>query len=290
MRLSDSIETFIKALLAEDEQSVELKRNELAEYFGCAPSQINYVLATRFTLDDGYVIESRRGGGGYIRIVRVMSSDHQQLMYLINERIGQSITEAEAARKVREIYRELGAEDVSFTPIVSFGANAADPHHEPDDTVLKEGDCVLFDVGCRLDGYCSDMTRTFFYRTVSPEQRQVYETVLRANLAAEAMMRPGVRFCDLDAAARNIITEAGYGPYFTHRLGHSIGMEVHEPGDVSAVNTDTAQPGRIFSCEPGIYLTDRFGVRIEDLCMITPQGVRVLNRYPKELDIINPAE
>ena len=94
MRLSDSIETFIKALLAEDEQSVELKRNELAEYFGCAPSQINYVLATRFTLDDGYVIESRRGGGGYIRIVRVMGSDQQQLMYLINERIGQSITEA----------------------------------------------------------------------------------------------------------------------------------------------------------------------------------------------------
>lgn len=103
MRLSDSIETFIKALLAEDEQSVELKRNELAEYFGCAPSQINYVLATRFTLDDGYVIESRRGGGGYIRIVRVMGSDHQQLMYLINERIGQSITEAEAVRLIGQL-------------------------------------------------------------------------------------------------------------------------------------------------------------------------------------------
>ncbi|MDY4138920.1 MAG: CtsR family transcriptional regulator [Eubacteriales bacterium] len=103
MRLSDSIETFIKALLAEDEQSVELKRNELAEYFGCAPSQINYVLATRFTLDDGYVIESRRGGGGYIRIVRVMGSDQQQLMYLINERIGQSITEAEAIRLIGQL-------------------------------------------------------------------------------------------------------------------------------------------------------------------------------------------
>ena len=103
MRLIDSIETFIKALLAEDEQSVELKRNELAEYFGCAPSQINYVLATRFTLDDGYVIESRRGGGGYIRIVRVMGSDQQQLMYLINERIGQSITEAEAVRLIGQL-------------------------------------------------------------------------------------------------------------------------------------------------------------------------------------------
>ena len=215
---------------------------------------------------------------------------NDQAMALFRALVRPGLTEAEAARRVREIYGELGAEGVSFTPIVSFGANAADPHHEPDDTVLKEGDCVLFDVGCRLEGYCSDMTRTFFYRTVSPEQRKVYETVLEANLAAEARMGPGVRFCDLDAAARQVIDRAGYGPYFTHRLGHSIGLEVHEPGDVSAVNTNTAQPGRVFSCEPGIYLPGRFGVRIEDLCMITPQGVMVLNRYPKELDIIDPAE
>ena len=215
---------------------------------------------------------------------------NDQAMALFRALVRPGLTEAEAARRVREIYGELGAEGVSFTPIVSFGANAADPHHEPDDTVLKEGDCVLFDVGCRLDGYCSDMTRTFFYRTVSPEQRKVYETVLEANLAAEARMGPGVRFCDLDAAARQVIDRAGYGPFFTHRLGHSIGLEVHEPGDVSAVNTNTAQPGRVFSCEPGIYLPGRFGVRIEDLCMITPEGVTVLNRYPKELDIIDPAE
>ncbi len=103
MRLSDSIESFIKAMLTEEEKSVELKRSELASYFGCAPSQINYVLATRFTLDDGYVIESRRGGGGYIRIVRVVNSDMDQLMYLINERIGQTITEAEAARLIGQM-------------------------------------------------------------------------------------------------------------------------------------------------------------------------------------------
>ena len=215
---------------------------------------------------------------------------NDQAMALFRALVRPGLTEAEAAKRVREIYRELGAEGVSFTPIVSFGANAADPHHEPDDTVLKEGDCVLFDVGCRLEGYCSDMTRTFFYRTVSPEQRQVYETVLRANLAAEAMMGPGVRGWYRDAADREAVDRAGYGPYFTHRLGHSIGLEVHEPGDVSAVNTDTAQPGRIFSCEPGIYLPGQFGVRIEDLCLITPEGVTVLNRYPKELDIIDPAE
>ena len=103
MRLSDTIEQFIKELLTQEEQGVELKRNELAEYFGCAPSQINYVLATRFTLDDGYVIESRRGGGGYIRILRVVSDRGQQLSYLINERIGDSIDEASAGRLIGQL-------------------------------------------------------------------------------------------------------------------------------------------------------------------------------------------
>lgn len=106
MRLSDTIESFIKTLLSQEESGVELKRNELAEYFGCAPSQINYVLATRFTPDDGYVIESRRGGGGYIRIVRVVQSGAQRLMYLIHERIGDSISEGEAARLIGQIAQQ----------------------------------------------------------------------------------------------------------------------------------------------------------------------------------------
>lgn len=106
MRLSDSIESFIKTLLTEEEEGVELKRNELAEYFGCAPSQINYVLATRFTPDDGYVIESRRGGGGYIRIVRVVQSGAQQLMWMINQRIGEAIGENEAARLIGQLAQQ----------------------------------------------------------------------------------------------------------------------------------------------------------------------------------------
>ena len=106
MRLSDSIESFIKAMLNDEEPEVELKRNELAEYFGCAPSQINYVLATRFSPDSGYVIESRRGGGGYIRIVRVVSSGPQQLLYLVNERIGDAVTEEEAARLIQGLRRQ----------------------------------------------------------------------------------------------------------------------------------------------------------------------------------------
>ena len=213
---------------------------------------------------------------------------NDEAMARFRELIHEGVTERQVAQEVCKLYLELGSDGISFGPIVSFGANAADPHHKPDDTVLKEGDCVLFDVGCKKDGYCSDMTRTFFYKKVTEKQKEVYNTVLKANLAAEAIMKPGARFCDIDAAARNLITEAGYGPNFTHRLGHSIGLEVHEPGDANAININQVQPGRIFSCEPGIYIPGEFGVRIEDLCMITEDGVMLLNHYSKELDIIDP--
>ena len=171
-----------------------------------------------------------------------------------------------------------------FSP--RFGANAADPHHSPDGTVLKPGQCVLFDIGCVKDGYCSDMTRTYYFKTVGAKDREIYEITRRANESAEAAMKPGVRYCDLDGIARKVIADAGYGPYFTHRLGHSIGQQGHEWGDVSSANTERVRPGNVFSCEPGIYLPGETGVRIEDLCLITETGVQILNRVPKELQII----
>lgn len=194
------------------------------------------------------------------------------------------VTEAELAGQINDIFVSLGAE--SGEGLVAFGKNAADPHHWPDNTALQEGDAVLFDVGGSKNGYLSDMTRTFFFRSADPEARTIYEIVKKANEAAEASIRPGVRFCDLDRIARDIITEAGYGEYFTHRLGHFIGLEIHEFGDVSSTNTDEVRPGMIFSIEPGIYLPDRVGVRIEDLVLATETGCRVLNRYSKDLEII----
>jgi Xaa-Pro dipeptidase len=197
------------------------------------------------------------------------------------------VTEREISEQLEKIYQELGAEGHSFPPIVCFGANCADPHHEPDDTPLKEGDTVLFDVGCKKDSYCADMTRTFFYKTVpSEEHRKVYELVKKANETAEAMIKPGVPLCDIDKAARDVIAQAGYGEQFTHRLGHFIGIDVHDFGDVSSANKNVAQVGNIFSIEPGIYLTGNVGVRIEDLVLVTEDGCRVLNSYPKELQII----
>lgn len=220
------------------------------------------------------------------QLMKAASAINDLAMERFKKLIGPGITEKEVAAHIEPIYRSLGADGVSFQPIVSFGANASDPHHKPDYTVLKEGDCVLFDVGCRKDYYCSDMTRTFFYKKVSPEAKKIYEIVKQANLAAEEIIRPGKSFCEVDYAARNLIEKAGYGENFTHRLGHSIGIEVHEPGDVNPANHTMLKAGNIFSCEPGIYLKGRLGVRIEDLILVTENGMERLNNYPKDLEII----
>lgn len=218
--------------------------------------------------------------------MRIASRINDRSMMQIKSLVKEGITEKELSDELLKIYLKEGAEGFSFEAIVSFGAHASDPHHEPDDTMVKEGDCVLFDIGCRKDGYCSDMTRTFFFKEASEKAKEIYEIVRRANAAGEAAIRPGVRFCDIDAAARKVIEDAGYGPYFTHRLGHSIGKEVHEFGDVGMVNTDTVKEGMIFSCEPGIYLPGEFGVRIEDLCLVTKDGVEILNSVSKEMEIL----
>ena len=130
------------------------------------------------------------------------------------------------------------------------------------------------------------MTRTVFFIELSEKAKEVYETVLEANMKAIEKVKPGVRFSDIDAAARKVIEEKGYGKYFTHRTGHSIGIEVHEYGDVSSSNDDLLKPGMIFSVEPGIYLEGELGVRIEDLVLVTEDGYETLNKYPKELQII----
>ncbi|MDO4459353.1 MAG: Xaa-Pro peptidase family protein [Clostridia bacterium] len=202
----------------------------------------------------------------------------------IKKYVKEGVTEKELADKLLEVYLSLGADGFSFPPIVSFGAHAADPHHEPDDTKLEKNQCVLFDIGCAKDGYCADMTRTYYFGEPTEEEKKIYALVKKANESAEAMIKPGVRFCDIDAAARSVIEEAGYGEYFTHRLGHSIGREVHEYGDVSGVNENCVVEGMTFSCEPGIYLPGKYGVRIEDLCMVTADGVKILNSVSKEME------
>lgn len=218
--------------------------------------------------------------------MRVSSHINDMAMAEFKKLVHEGVTEKEIADQMIKIYKDLGADGFSFEPLVAFGANAADPHHGPDDTVLKEGDVVLFDVGCIKDGYCSDMTRSFYYKSVTDEHKFIYEAVREANEAAIAKIKPGIPLMELDLTARNLITDRGYGPEFNHRLGHFIGLGEHEYGDVSSVNTQPAEPGMIFSIEPGIYVTGDTGVRIEDLVLVTEDGCEVLNFYSKELEII----
>lgn len=218
--------------------------------------------------------------------MRVSSHINDLAMAEFKKLIHEGVTEKEVADQTLKIYLELGADGFSFEPLVAFGANAADPHHAPDDTVIQPGDAVLFDVGCIKDGYCSDMTRTFYFQKVSDTHRHIYNTVRTANETAISKIRPGVPLCELDGAARELITEQGYGPNFNHRLGHFIGLGEHEYGDVSSTNQQKAEPGMIFSIEPGIYLTGDTGVRVEDLVLVTEDGCQVLNHYSKELEII----
>ena len=196
------------------------------------------------------------------------------------------MTERECVEHISGLYRSYGASGVSFQPIVAFGAHAADPHYASGDTVVQEGDCILVDTGCVLDGYCSDMTRTYYFHSVTERERQIYALVREANALAEAAIRPGVPLREIDRIAREHIAAAGYGDYFTHRLGHFIGIQCHESGDVSATTGLVAEEGMCFSIEPGVYLPGETGVRIEDLVLVTADGCRILNHLEKGLEIV----
>ena len=221
-----------------------------------------------------------------IRRMKEASRLNDLAMAKVVEQLPKGYTEKEMDRMMPAIYDEVGADGCSFAPIIAYGVHGTDPHHAPAKTCLQEGDGVIIDIGCVKDSYCADMTRTVFYRTVPEKAKEIYAIVREANEQAIAAVKPGVRFCDVDAAARNRIAAAGYGKYFTHRTGHSIGLEVHDFGDVSAVNTDRLEPGMVFSIEPGIYLPGSAGVRIEDLVLVTETGGESLNRFSKELLVV----
>ena len=211
---------------------------------------------------------------------------NDQVMAIASAAVKDGATEEELAALVERTFREKGADRSSEGQLVCFGPNGADPHHAPNRTVIARGDTVVFDIFIPIHRYWCDMTRTFFFREASDEGRRVYEAVKAANLAAEALIRPGLPMRDFDRAARKVIEDAGYGPDFTHRLGHGAGLDCHEPPDNSSANHTIAQPGMVFSVEPGIYLPGKLGVRIEDLVLVTEDGCRVLNAFSKELTIL----
>ncbi|WP_138420548.1 M24 family metallopeptidase [Aquibacillus sediminis] len=199
----------------------------------------------------------------------------------------EGITEMEVLAKIEYELKKKGIREMSFSTMVLFGEKSGDPHGNPGDRKLKAGDMVLFDLGVVLDGYCSDITRTVAFKSVSDKQKEIYNTVLKAELAALEACKPGARIGDLDTVARNVITEAGYGEYFPHRIGHGMGINVHEFPSMSHLNDGILKEGMVFTIEPGIYLPGIGGVRIEDDVLITKDGFETLTIFPKELQIID---
>ncbi len=195
-------------------------------------------------------------------------------------------TEMEILAMIEYELKKKGVAEMSFSTIVLSGPQSANPHGKPGMRTIKDGDFVLFDLGVVLEGYCSDITRTVGFGPLSKQQQEIYQTVLDAQLATLAISKPGTVLGELDRTARKIITDAGYGQYFPHRIGHGLGTETHEYPSLHENNEHTLQPGMVYTIEPGIYIPEVGGVRIEDDVVVTEQGVECLTSYPKELQVI----
>ena len=196
------------------------------------------------------------------------------------------LTERDIALELEFYGRANGADGISFSFIVAAGSSSSMPHAVPGDKRVESGELLLLDFGFKFDGYCSDMTRTVAIGEVSERQREVYQTVLRAQQAAFEKIKPGVVCKDVDAAARDIIEASPYKGLFGHGLGHSLGLEIHEPPRFAPLWEDVLEPGMVLSVEPGIYLPGQFGVRIEDLIAVTESGYENLTNSTKELIVL----
>ena len=196
------------------------------------------------------------------------------------------MTEREiAARLVYELLSR-GGEKVSFDPIVAVGPNGSRPHAVPGDQIVDTGMFVTMDFGCKVEGYCSDMTRTVALGQPTQEMEAVYNAVLAAQKAGINAARAGVTGREIDAAARKVLQEAGYGEYFSHSFGHSLGVDIHESPNASSRETRPMPAGAVISAEPGVYIPGKFGVRIEDVLILNETGCEDITRSPKDLIVL----
>jgi Xaa-Pro aminopeptidase len=206
-----------------------------------------------------------------------------QALAEVAPRLGDRLTEAQVRNMLEVRMRELGASGPSYETIVATGPrNAALPHHRPTDTVIEDGHTVIIDVGALVDGYHSDMTRTFVVGDPTPLQQELYDMVLTAQRAGVAAVAAGMSVKELDGVCRGIITDAGYGDWFTHGTGHGVGLLIHEDPFVNRAGDAILQVGDVVTVEPGVYREGFGGVRVEDLVVVTSDGCRVLTSSPKD--------
>jgi Xaa-Pro aminopeptidase len=197
-------------------------------------------------------------------------------------------SERELAWRLRQLMHAHGVDELSFDTAIAAGANGSKPHADPGEAIVGEHTLVVADFGARVDGYCSDCTRTVSTgKNLSKELRRAYDVCLEAQLAACDGIRPGITGHEADAIARTIIADAGYGDEFGHGLGHGVGLEIHEAPRLARESEDVLEPGNIVTIEPGIYLAGVGGVRIEDLAVVRENGVQLLTSFPKELTSVS---
>lgn len=214
-----------------------------------------------------------------IKNLKKSQSINEKTFERVKKLLKNGMTELEIAWLIKTIGHELGAEDISFEPIVAFGPHSAVPHHENTNTKLKSGDIVLIDMGMKFKGYCSDMTRTFFTKKPTMEQSNVYEKVLQAQTAAIRAIKPGVKCSQLDQIAKKSM--GAFAENFGHSLGHGVGLDIHEAPSLSSRSKETLKENMVITVEPGIYLPGRFGIRIEDMGRVTKTGFENFTQIQK---------
>jgi Xaa-Pro aminopeptidase len=217
-----------------------------------------------------------------LRIIRRAIAISDEAFNIVSRRIEAGMAEKQVAWEIERTMRDLGADERAFGSIVAAGPNGAMAHAVPGDRPIREGEPIVIDMGAKLEGYHSDMTRTICLGEPTDKFREVYNVVLEAHLRAERELRPGMSGKEGDALSRDVIVAAGYGDYFTHSLGHGIGLEVHEGPSLRNTVEDTVPEGAVTSVEPGIYIEGWGGVRIEDLVLFTHGGVEVLTQADKQ--------
>jgi len=225
-----------------------------------------------------------------IEILRSGAEELDRAFEFVCSTVRPKMTEKELALELEIYLLKRGAEETSFRFIVASGPRAALPHGTATDKVINAGEMVTLDFGGVFEGYATDMTRTFVMEKSDQRQVEIYDIVYNAQQKALAALKPGIQASEIDAAARDYITEAGYGSYFGHGLGHGLGLETHEQPVLSHRSKTILKPGMVFTIEPGIYLPGWGGVRIEDMVLVTDQGAETMTNSPRNLIIIKQAD
>jgi Xaa-Pro aminopeptidase len=262
----------------------DLRRRHRLKVLGFDPEQVNYRLGAALAKEG---LRPQESPAARLRIVKeaeelalLKQACHltAQSIDYIRKRLKPGVTEKELAIELEAFYHRNGAQRVAFDLIVAMGPHTALPHHVPGRTRLARNQSVIFDIGCTVGGYRSDLTRTLFFGKISPAFRRIFNIVQSAQRAGFERVRPGSTGGQVDAAARLVIAKAGHGRHFIHSTGHGVGIDIHEPPWIRPKSPDVLKPGMVLTVEPGIYLPGRFGVRIEDTLRVTGQGYEILTQ------------